>query len=94
MYLDKCCIVELLDKPGLVQITGPCQHCGESWALVALKENLERLVDGRDIQKVFPNMLLKTRVLLVEGLCSVCQEASKTSDPIRGSVSDNKETQS
>ena len=78
MYLNKCLIVELLDKPGLVQITGSCQRCGEPWFLVSTKKNIDRVAAGEAIEKVFPNMLMKTRVLLVEGLCDVCKKVQTT----------------
>jgi predicted amidophosphoribosyltransferase len=106
MYLDRCCITDILDKPGLVQITGFCPDCGEPWFLVALKENVEKLAAGEEIQKVFPNMTFNCMILLLEGLCNVCWEkasekvankileSNEASNTVRGSVPDNKGSQS
>ena len=71
-YIENCCITELFNKPGLVQIDGCCPDCGCHWNLVVTQTNLVRWINGELIQKVWPNLPSSNLELLISGLCNEC----------------------
>ena len=79
MYLDKCVITELLDKPGLVRVDGACPKCGEPWKLTLVKQNIERFAKGEKAHNVFPMLWDQDIAHLINGLCNECFD--KTTDP-------------
>ena len=72
MYIQNCCITEIFDKPGLVQIDGACPKCGKHWKLCLTQKNLEDYIGGKLVQEAFPAMNADDMELLISGTCKEC----------------------
>ena len=72
-YLSKCCLIELFDKPGLIQINGLCSQCGEKWTQTITKNSVNNILEGNSVHKVLSNLPERDRNTLINGVCVLCQ---------------------
>ena len=78
MYLSECCITELFDKPGLVQVTGVCSVCCQQVMMTIVQKTLESCVERGSFEGTAIND--QNQEFLKNGICCECQ--SKETDAV------------
>jgi hypothetical protein len=71
MYVKDCCITELFDKPGLVQIDGLCLKCGGPVQITIVQKTLETVIETHSFEGTAIND--QNQTFLRDGVCCECQ---------------------